>query len=162
MKHIKTSITAILLASTLMAQTLSAEWNILESIDPMDDTTSAFCFIEADKPVRVGYQTVLPYIAIVRSPSGVSAHITYPGVFLGSDTMPVTIRYGKDKAETSSSGISTDYETVFGPMDLLSRLKSVDSVLVRLTPYGESSVTVSFQIPDMDEMVAAMEAATVD
>ena len=91
-------------------------------------------------------------------------YITYD-TFLGSDTISVTLRFGRESAEQATWGISTHHESAFIRGDIghfVDRLERVDSLIVRLTPYSESPVTVSFSPHGIGKVKEAIRNARLN
>lgn len=137
------------------------KWRITTDVSPIDDSKSIFCFLEADSSVQVGYDTIKPTLVIRYKEGELDGYITYD-VFLGSDTISATLRFGKEGAEQATWGISTDHKAAFIRGDIgyfINRLERVNSFIVRLTPYGESSVTVSFSPQGIGAVKQAIRSA---
>ena len=86
-------------------------------------------------------------------------------MYLGNDKMPVTVRFDGDEAITDDWGCSTDGKAVFSPFpfsDFLETVLTSKRLVVRLTPYGESPETATFDISGLadvldDEVRAAFD-----
>jgi type VI secretion system protein VasI len=141
---------------------IEGNWEITTSISPIDDSKTVICYLEAEESVKVGYDTIKP-ILIVRYKEGeLTSFINY-SVFLGSDSIPVTLRMGKGNPENATWGISTNHKSAFVSGDIgkfVNRLENVNSFIVRLTPYGESPVTVSFNPVGVGKIKEAIIKAT--
>ena len=136
-------------------------WRISTDVSPLDDSKSVFCFLDADESVQVGYDTIKPTLIIRYKEGELDGYISYD-TYLGTDTISVTFRFGKESAEQATWGISTDREAAFIRGDIghfVNRLERVDSLIVRLTPYGESPVTISFSPQGVDEIKKAIREA---
>ena len=136
-------------------------WRITTDVSPIDDSRSVFCFLDADESVKVGYNTIKPTLIIRYKEGELDGYISYD-TFLGSDTITATLRFGKGSAEQATWGISTDHQAAFIRGDVanfVNRLERVDSFIVRVTPYGESPVTVSFSPQGIDEVKKAIVSA---
>lgn len=137
------------------------KWGISTDVSPIDDSKTVICRLEADESVRVGYDTIKPTMIVRYKESELEAYIVYD-TFLGSDSIPVTLRFGKGNAESATWTISTDHKATFIRGDIaqfINRLERVDSLVVRLTPYGESPVTVSFSPKGVDKVKDAIRKA---
>ena len=136
-------------------------WRITTDVSPIDDSKSVFCSLDADASVRVGYDTITPTLIIRCKEGELEGYITYD-TFLGSDTISATLRFGTESAEQATWGISTDHEAVFirgGIGHFVNRLGRVDSLIVRVTPYGENPVTISFSPQGIDKIKEAIGEA---
>ena len=137
------------------------KWGISTDVSPIDDSKTVICRLEADESVRVGYDTIKPTMILRYKERELEAYIVYD-TFLGSDSIPVTLRFGKGNAESATWSISTDHKATFIRGDIaqfINRLERVDSFIVRLTPYGESPVTVSFSPKGVDKVKDAIRKA---
>jgi type VI secretion system protein VasI len=146
------------LATVPKVENTDCNWEISREISQIDDSTTVFCLLNADESVRVGYDTIKPTLAVRYKESELEAYINY-GTFLGSDSIPVTLRYGEGRAEDALWDISTDRKAVFisgNIAQFINRLERVDSFVVRLTPYGESTVTISFSPQGVDKVKNAI------
>ena len=136
-------------------------WGISTDVSPIDDSKTVICRLDADDSVRVGYDTIKPTMLVRYKEGELEAYIVYD-TFLGSDSIPVTVRFGKGSAESMTWSISTDHKAAFISGDIaqfINRLELVDSLVVRLTPYGESPVTVSFSPKGVDKVKDAIRKA---
>jgi type VI secretion system protein VasI len=76
------------------------------------------------------------------------------GDYLGSKAY-VTMRIGKEKAETSEWSMSSDKTATFYPKDrvsLIKRIALVDKVVFQCTPYNESPITAIFDVRGLSEL----------
>ena len=136
-------------------------WSISTDTSPIDDTKTVVCRLEADSSVHVGYDTVRPTLIIRFKEGELEAYINY-GIFLGTESIPVTMRFGRGEAIQSTWSISTDNEATFITGNIsafLQRLEREDSFIVRLTPYGESPITVSFSLQGIQRVKEAIRDA---
>ena len=136
-------------------------WRITTDVSPIDDSKSVFCFLDADASVRVGYDTITPTLIIRYKEGELDGYINYD-TFLGSDTISATLRFGTESAEQATWGISTDHKAVFIRGDIghfVNRLGRVDSLIVRITPYSESPVTISFSPQGIHKIKEAIREA---
>ena len=139
-------------------------WRITTDTSPIDDSKSVFCFLDADASVQVGYDTIKPTLIIRYKEGELDGYITYD-TFLGSNTISVTLRFGRDSAEQATWGISTNHKSAFIRGDIehfVDRLERADSLIVRLTPYSESPVTVSFSPHGIGKVKEAIRNARLN
>lgn len=124
----------------------AGKWVVTTTTSPIDDSKTVICNLQADATVNVGRKTIHPTLTIRFMENELSAYINY-GIFLGSDTLAVTHRIDRNQAETTNWGVSTNREAAFygGNIgDFISQIEKAETLIVRLTPYGESPVTVTF------------------
>jgi type VI secretion system protein VasI len=139
----------------------AGNWQLREDVSPIDDTRSVSGYLEADAPQKIGYRTITPTLIVRYKEKKLSAFINY-GAFMGSDTVEVTIRYGKEEPMTQEWDDSTDHKAIFAPGDgayLVRKIKEVPSFVVRVTPYGESPVTASFSTAGIEALMAKINEA---
>lgn len=138
------------------------KWRVSTDISPVDDSQTVFGVLECDEPTRIGYnRTVVPALAIRFKEGKLEAYIIY-GVFLGSDLIEATIRFGKDAPQTQRFSISSDHKAAFVRGDVsafLQKLSASETLLVRLTPYGENPITVSFSTEGVQKVLDAVAEA---
>lgn len=131
-------------------------WEIENEKSPIDDSITYTIRREANAPVRGGFKKVRP-VLIIRHKEGKSeAYVSWP-MYLGNDKLAVTIRFDNDEAITEDWGCSTDRKAVFSPFpfaDFLEMVLTSRSLVVRLTPYGESPETATFDISGFSECVS--------
>jgi type VI secretion system protein VasI len=81
--------------------------------------------------------------------------------YLGIGEVEVTTRLDKEKAKTTTWNASSDHQAVFAPnaVGFVRELAKHSSLFVRLTPYGESPVSTSFDLRGIVEAVKPLQAA---
>jgi type VI secretion system protein VasI len=80
--------------------------------------------------------------------------------YLGSDTTMVTMRLGTSPASQSKWGVSTDGKAIFYPADnneFVKQLLENERLVIRLTPYGESPITSTFDLKGLKEAIEPMK-----
>lgn len=139
-------------------------WEVHKEKSPLDDSLTVSIRREAESPVHGGFRKS-PAVLILRHKEGKSeAYVSWP-MYLGNDKMPVTVRFDGDEAITDDWGCSTDGKAVFSPFpfsDFLETVLTSKRLVVRLTPYGESPETATFDISGLadvldDEVRAAFD-----
>jgi type VI secretion system protein VasI len=146
---------------TKVEKETEGRWSISTDVSPIDDSKTVICRLDADASVRVGYDTIKPTMIVRYKEGELEAYIVYD-TFLGTDSIPVTLRFGKGNAENATWSISTDHKATFIRGDIaqfINKMERVDSLVVRLTPYGESPVTISFSPKGVDKVKDAIRKA---
>lgn len=126
----------------------AGKWQGRVETSPIDDSKNAFLTLEADTPVRNKYRSNTPTLIVRCKEKRLEAYITFD-IFLGSDSMRVLTRFDKRPAQRVSWGISTDHKGVFVGGSIATFIKEMmnsESLLVELTPYGESPVMATFDV----------------
>lgn len=120
------------------------KWAVDVKADPLDDSKVIMISNRAEDGDWLSRPTAL---VIRKEKDGLELYVCW-SKYLGSEAL-VTMRVGKDEAETSQWAVSTDSHATFFPgsaTDLLARMLKADQFVVRCTPYSESPVTVVFDI----------------
>ncbi|MFV3127885.1 type VI secretion system-associated protein TagO [Niveispirillum sp. KHB5.9] len=139
----------------------NGKWNLREKSSPIDDSKTVVGMLEADETVSVGsYQRTKPTFVVRCSENVTSVYFVYD-VFLGSDETETTTRVDSDKAVTEIWSISTDHKAVgmwegTSSIPFLKRLAGKNRLIVRLTPYSESPVTVSFSLDGLANVATSV------
>jgi len=141
----------------------SEKWLITTDTSPLDDTQTITCALDSDSPIKIGYKTDTPKLIVRFMEGKLNAYIVYEA-FLGSESIDVTVRFGKEAALTQEWSVSTDHKAIFVPrsdvLAFLKKLSTVDSLVVRVTPYSQSSVTVSFTTAGIQKVIDVVTAAS--
>jgi len=132
------------------------KWALRTSVSPIDDSKIYIFSLTANEFLSVGHKSITPILTARYNDGNLEIFISYNDLFIGTDSTQVTSRFDKEEALTIAWAISTDHETVFMPLTNFSKLqgpmmKGAKTLVVRLTPYGESPVTSSFDIAGFDE-----------
>jgi type VI secretion system protein VasI len=142
-------------------QEIQANWQITVDTSPVYDSQTVSAVLDADSPIGEGFRRQTPSLILRYKEGKTSAFVVF-GLFLGSDQIDATVRFGKDAAESQSWYISTDGKAAFSPGDTASfmkRLSTVDSFLIRVTPFNESPVTVLFSPKGVEKVIDAIQKA---
>ena len=135
-----------------------AGWQLRTDTSPIDDSKSYFLSRDADEPIGSGFMSSTPTLMIRHKEGNLEVYITF-GTYLGSDTTMVTTRIGSSSATQREWGLSTDGKAIFCPTDdaeFVRQLLANDRLVIRLTPYGESPVTSSFDLTGLAEAMEPM------
>ncbi len=140
-------------------------WKIDTTISPIDDSQTVIGTLVADNSIKAGFGEHTPTMVLRYKEGKTEGYVNF-GVFLGTDDIQATVRYGKEAAQEQKWSLSTDNTALFfdGDMnEVMAHLSKVDSFLIRVTPYDESPVTVSFTTVGVNKVIDAIhlaEAAT--
>lgn len=131
------------------------KWKLQTDVSPIDDSKSYFLILESEDEVPGMFGTSYKPSLYIRFKEGdLESYISY-NIYIGSSEVDVTTRFDKNEAETESWGLSTDGKAVFA-IDSESFIQSIveaKTLVVRLTPYGESPKTVSFDLRGIDKAI---------
>jgi len=124
---------------------IETKWIVETNINPIDDSKRIIFSLVADEGVS-GYRD--PVVLLIRYDSKKTQLFIGWSDYLGSEAS-VTMRIGKEKAETFLWNMSTDKTATFYPkncVNLIRKIVQVDTVVFRCTPYNESPVTAIFDV----------------
>ena len=144
-----------------VAESSQGKWRVSEKSSPIDDSKTVVGILDADASVPVGpYKRTQPKLILRCSENVTSAYLVY-NVFLGSDTTEVTTRTDSDRALTWNWNISSDHNAVGlwegdTAIPFIKTMLGKERLVVRLTPYSESPVTVSFTLNGLNSVVASV------
>jgi type VI secretion system protein VasI len=133
----------------------AGKWTLRTETSPFDDKIGFYLSLVSEQPVKVGYKSGQPTMFIVFKEGNFALYINY-GFFLGSRPTSVTTRLDKNDPKTYDWEISTDHKAIFyqiGSRMFVDNMMRSDSLVVRLTPYGESPVTTSFNLVGLTEAI---------
>ena len=139
----------------------SGRWQLSIDTSPVDDSQTVTGLLLADSPIGSGFMQRHPALILRYKEGAISAYVVFD-IFLGSEKIDATVRFGKDSAEIQSWYISTDGKAAFSSGDALvfmERLAGVDSFLIRVTPFSESPVTVMFSPAGVEKVIDAIQLA---
>lgn len=137
----------------------SGHWRIETETSAIDDSKTVYCILDATESVKIGYTTVTPTLVIRYKEGELEAYIRYHGIFLGSDDVDATIRFGKEDAQRVNWNVSTNSHAAFIQGNIgnfVNKLAETDSFIVRIEPYSESPSTSLFNPTGMSEVKAAL------
>lgn len=136
------------------------KWDVQVNTSPVDDSKTVILRLDGENSVSQRYTTTTPTLILRCQEKHTEAYITF-GFFLGSDSTEVTHRLDKQKAEEREWGISTDHQAMFAPkpIDFIRKLLKAETLFLRVTPYGESPVSVSFNLTGLAESIKPLQDA---
>lgn len=132
----------------------AGKWTIAATKNPLTDKTNYIAALESTTKAKRSddYVTLAARCADKKT----SLFISW-STFLGADEIDVDYRVGRGKAAKSTWGISTDHKSSFyrgSAAKLLKEISTSDKFIARLTPYGESPITVEFDVDGAAEAFA--------
>jgi type VI secretion system protein VasI len=133
----------------------AGKWTMTREISPLDDKAILILSLVSEEPVKAGYKTGHPALFIRYKEGLLECFINY-GFFLGTTTTLVTTRLDKNEPKTHDWNVSSDHKAIFYPSGVNWFVKSMTnstSLIVRLTPHGESPVTSSFDISGLAQAI---------
>lgn len=142
----------------------SSQWSLRIDQSKFKDTKDVYLSVEANDSVRIGpYDIVKPTLWVRCMENTTSIFIVY-NHFLGSDGIKIEYRIDRERALEDLWYISTDHNSVGlwrgnTSLPFIRRLLGKSTLLVRLTPFSESPVTVSFTVSGLREEIGQLAAA---
>jgi type VI secretion system protein VasI len=129
----------------------AGKWRLRTDVSPIDDSKSYILSLDANEELKVGFKSVTPTLIVRYKEGDLELFINYGNLFIGTNTTQVTTRIDKAEAANAEWAISTDHKAIFAPPKTYNSLttpmmKGARTLVVRLTPYGESPVVTSFDV----------------
>ena len=152
------------LAPEVNQRATASKWRITIDQSKFDDSQNVYLHVAADESVKIGrYDTVLPDLWVRCLENKTSIFINYDH-FLGSDDILVEYRIDRANTGSNSWNISTNNTSVGiwsgrPAISFIKRLFGKEKLLVRLTPYSESPVAVSFTIAGLRDEIGPLAKA---
>lgn len=148
--------------------TTANAWNVRESTSKMDDSKSVVLHVESTETVsgRFGGVGVTADLYLRCSENATSAYFVLGDNFL-ADTEGygrVTYRLDSQKPKTASMDASTDNKALGlwsggVAIPFIKGIYGRDAMTVRITPYNESPVTVTFPVSGLEEAITPLRKA---
>ena len=138
-------------------------WSVREDTSKIDDSTNVFIFTEADNTIRKYGQATRPELWLACRENVTSLWV-HAGIFISTQTIEATYRIDRQPAERRTFSISTNYEA-FGlwsgrsAIPFIKRLFGRERLLFEVTPHGENSQIIEFQIHGLAQAIAPLSKA---
>lgn len=155
-------------AADTMAPGSAGLWTTGTEISEIDGTATVYATLASEQliparpngrgPARLTFQCVNDATIV---------QFGFAGQFMGtenSNSAPITLQFDRGSPQTQSLRLSND-RTAIGfyqsgeAIELAGRLAEATRLLVRATPLGQRSVTVSFELAGFDDAIAPVAAA---
>lgn len=120
------------------------KWVVKSEISKIDDSVNAYVYLDAEN--------------IVKSWNKTSLYVDWD-MYLGLDSLNVLTRLGKTKATNKEWLISTDSKASFYNGNVIMYIKELmnhNSMLLQITPHGESPVSAEFDIRGLSVAIKAV------
>lgn len=135
-------------------------WRLDTSTSPIDGSTTYILQRDAEDKAGTGFFASTPTLIIRHKEGRLDFYITFRQ-YLGSDGTLVTSRLDSSPADESEWSISTDGKAIFCPGNIyetIEQLMANDKLVIRLTPYGESPITATFNLTGLTEALEPMKS----
>jgi type VI secretion system protein VasI len=133
---------------------VESKWEIKLDINPMDDSKKITFILVSEEGAPTSWQS--PVALIIRyNNNKTELYINWGELILGDFT--VTMRIGKDKAETKEWTLSTNSEATFYQEDvngLIKRILEVDKTVFQVTSSYDNPIVVTFDVRSLKEEAA--------
>ncbi len=141
-----------------------------ETVSPIDDSNNVHLNIPSERPVQVSFEELRPTLHLRCAERTTDVFINV-GHYLGTDSVQATIRLDDKEARQSSWSISSDFKAmffrhaeadgsaIFEDSEFVKQLICAERMLVRVTPWGESPITVTFDLRGLHDAVIALREA---
>lgn len=142
----------------------TSKWRVSIDRSKFDDSQNVYLYVAADESVKISrYDTVHPDLWVRCLENRTAIFIQYDH-FLGSDDLWVEYRIDRANTGSNSWNISTNNTSVGiwsgrPAISFIRRLFGKEKFLVRLTPYSESPVTVSFTVSGLRDEIGPLAKA---
>lgn len=139
----------------------AGKWRVSKETSAMTDDTSVFLTVISDNEVRGRYDNSGPALLVLRCRENTtSALFTFNGHFMSDIQGKGKIEYRLDDHRMTSiyATVSNDNEALGlwsggKAIPWIKKLLSKEQLIVRATPYSESSVTATFDIRGIDNVI---------
>jgi type VI secretion system protein VasI len=139
-----------------------SNWQIKIETSPIDDSKSVFATVEANETVGRRHRQTRPAL-MIRYMEGELESFIAVEQFIGSGAIEVTTRFGSQPASTTNWATSSNREAIFyqgSVVDFVKMLELHQTLTVRLTPFGESPITFSFDAHGIEPVKKAINEAS--
>lgn len=147
---------------------VQSEWNVRSDISRIDDSTNVFMNLQSSDSFRGRFRSgeahATMYIRCQENTT--SLYIVMGGHHLADiqNYGRVTYRIDSDPAQHRSFTSSTDSQALGlwsggNSIPFIRQMFGADNVLVQITPFSESSITVDFPVSGLEEAIAPLREA---
>ncbi|WP_226102649.1 type VI secretion system-associated protein TagO [Dickeya oryzae] len=138
------------------------KWDTATEKSPVDDSQNVYLVLKANEPVRGLFgDSVIPSLFITCREKKINVFINWE-VYLGLQETSMLYRLDKQKAVTMPWTISTNTKAVFyrgQNVDFIKKLSNSNNLFVQITPYGENSVSTTFDLKGLSEAIKPLQKA---
>lgn len=143
----------------------ASRWLFSTGRSPIDDSPSVRLFTTAEHPVTLRFgRQVTPVLHVRCIEDTTSVIVSVGDEFLSNDTLAVEYRFDSAGAATAMWRASTNYSSIglwrgSSAIPFIRRMAASNRLRIRFTPYGESSVTVEFDLHGLSEHLPELRTA---
>jgi type VI secretion system protein VasI len=139
----------------------SGKWHSREEKSRIDDSVNVHLVFFSNEPVKSGYKTVKPTLHVMCVENQTNVYISWE-LYLGLEETQMLTRFDKEKAKTTAWSLSTDNKAVFyrgSAVEFAKNIMQHQSLLLQITPYGESPVMATFDVSGLTEAIKPLRQA---
>ncbi|AKD37402.1 MULTISPECIES: type VI secretion system-associated protein TagO [Pasteurella] len=136
-------------------------WDIRFKRSEMDDSISVFMSTRSLEPFSEYGENVRANMVIRCKDNSTDLMISYSNTYLHNDHVKVEYRLDKDKAVKTTWDTSTDFKATFArkPISVIKSMFDKDRMLVKVSPYSKSPITLPFNISGLKESIEPLRKA---
>ncbi|NCF07994.1 type VI secretion protein [Kosakonia sp. MH5] len=140
----------------------TGKWQVSSKTSPVDDTKNVYLILAANESIRSQFgESITPNLFITCREKKTELYLNWD-VFIGTDEASMLYRLDKQKAKTQTWDISSDNKAVFyrgNVVEFVKTLAKANGMYTQITPYGESPVSVSFDLSGLSEALKPLQKA---
>lgn len=146
----------------------AGEWSVRKETSKLTDQANVYAAVESEEVINCGWNRGEKIRLFVRCMENSTSLIFQTGCHMTSseynDYGDVTYRLDDDKARTVGMQESTNHRSLGlwsggRSIPVIKQMLGKSQMVVRMTPYGESPFTASFNIAGLDEAIAPLREA---
>ena len=139
------------------------QWRQSIDVSPIDDSQNVYLRVSGT-PIPNRYGGVETPSMVLRCKENTTAAIINWEVYLGIDARPITLRIDSQPALNQRWSISTNYESLGrwrggSAIPFIKSLFGHEKLYALVTPYGESSVSTTFDISGLEDRIGPLREA---
>lgn len=137
-------------------------WRVSTETSPIDDSTNVHLALDSTNSITGRFGSNAQPRLYIRCKEKTTEVFVVWDVYLGIDETDILHRLDDRPARTLEWSISTDYKAAFYPGNDISfarELQKHDKLLLRVTPYGESPVTATFELAGLENAIESLKQA---
>lgn len=143
----------------------TGKWKRAIETSPIDDSKTVTLTLAANSQIKTRLGSEQPLLVARCMEGATDAYIAW-GTFITTGEIALTIRFDKEPARLLDTSMSTDHTATFiGPASQLNQLEFLKkaanhtTLLVQVTPYGESPVMTTFDLTGLATVLPELRAA---
>ena len=135
-------------------QQVDDNWKVNESVDEMTDERILRLTKVSNERQNFNYDSHTGLLNIISTDGKLDLYVDWQG-FITNESATVTFRIGDDPAKKEKWYMSTNRKASFAsnPVEMIRKMRNEKRALFRVTPYGDSPITYSFDISALDSLI---------